>query len=203
MFERAWETYLWTFEGFIITPKKRDAYGNVIPEGEGDREEGKADDSKEKSLQDKATDAASEIAQNVQKNISTIKGEAPKLIQMGQQITGVSTKEELREWVGEQLKLGTACLTEFMRGYRKGRDEEVDRMLHQYFKELDDPGGAEKNMDKKGASQVADSRELGKEEELADDGERRTTPKREKRNWGRRERRRAKTSISRQEYSTN
>jgi hypothetical protein len=46
---------------------------------------------------------------------------------LGQEITGASTKEDLKVWVGDMLKLGTECLTEFMSGYRKGRDEEIDR----------------------------------------------------------------------------
>ena len=100
---------------------------------------------------------------------------------MGQQITGVSTKEELREWVGEQLKLGTACLSQFMRGYRKGRDDEVDRMLHEYFKDLDkqtEPDG-----------KTADE-SLNNQDGENDDN----TNKHAKRfTWGRRERRRLKS----------
>ena len=129
--KRTWDTYLWTFEGFLLAEKKRDADGNIIPDDT--KEESDDDKEEDKTLQDKATDAAEKISQNVQKNISTIKEEAPKLVQMGQQLTGISTKEELREWVSEQLKLGTTCLSEFMKGYKKGRDQEIDRMLHEYF----------------------------------------------------------------------
>ena len=129
--KRTWDTYLWTFEGFLLAEKKRDADGNIIPDDT--KEESDDDKEEDKTLQDKATDAAEQISQNVQKNISTIKEEAPKLVQMGQQLTGISTREELREWVSEQLKLGTTCLSEFMKGYKKGRDQEIDRMLHEYF----------------------------------------------------------------------
>jgi len=173
VWKRAWAKYLWTFEGFLLKEKKRDAEGNIIPQDQQENDPNKEED---KSLHDKATETASKIALNVQKNISTLKEETPKLVQMGQQITGVSTKEELREWVGNQLKLGTACLSEFMKGYRKGRDEEVDRMLHEYFKDLDD----KKEPDEVGADENLDN----------DNGTLKV--KRVKRTWGRRERRRLK-----------
>ena len=38
--------------------------------------------------------------------------------------------------ISESMRLATDCLKEFMAGYRKGRDEEVDKMLHKYFQEL-------------------------------------------------------------------
>eukprot|EP00577_Skeletonema_sp_RCC1716_P025367 CAMPEP_0113433902 /NCGR_PEP_ID=MMETSP0013_2-20120614/35250_1 /TAXON_ID=2843 ORGANISM="Skeletonema costatum, Strain 1716" /NCGR_SAMPLE_ID=MMETSP0013_2 /ASSEMBLY_ACC=CAM_ASM_000158 /LENGTH=185 /DNA_ID=CAMNT_0000323761 /DNA_START=514 /DNA_END=1069 /DNA_ORIENTATION=+ /assembly_acc=CAM_ASM_000158 len=124
-------------EGFLLPVKKRDEHGNIIPDDEVNADED--DDADEKTtMKEKATDAANQMAGNLQKNISTIQEEAPKLIQMGQQATGISSREELRAWVGEQLKLGTACLTEFMKGYRSGRDDEVDKMLHEYFKDLDE-----------------------------------------------------------------
>ena len=178
IFNTVWDKYLWTFEGFLLEEKsKRDKHGNILP-----KEETYADDDsneKNKSLQDKATDAANEVASNVQKNISTMKEEAPKLVQLGQQITGVTTKEELREWVGEQLKLGTACLAEFMKGYRKGRDDEVDRMLHQYFKDEEKSQADGGNDDKVSTDNSSNDAEGTQQR---------------KRPWGRRERRRQKQS---------
>ena len=182
IFHTTWDKYLWTFEGFIRkeTNIKRDSQGNILEEDENENDDTSKKE-KDKSLQDQATEVAGEVASNVQKNISTIKEEAPKLLQLGQQITGVSTKEELREWVGEQLKLGTACLSQFMRGYRKGRDDEVDRMLHEYFKDLDkqtEPDG-----------KTADE-SLNNQDGENDDN----TNKHAKRfTWGRRERRRLKS----------
>jgi hypothetical protein len=52
--------------------------------------------------------------------------------------TKIYTKEDLKKWAGEQLKLATQCVNEFMAGYRSGRDEEVEKMLNQYFKEEGD-----------------------------------------------------------------
>ena len=190
VFRQTWETYLWTFEGFLIKEKRRDADGNVIPEEEeGPDEEGSderpRDESgkgEDRSLQDKASDAAGMIAENVKKNISAITHETPRLVKLGQEITGASTKEELRVWVGDMLKLGTACLTEFMSGYRKGRDEEIDRMLHEYFKELDE--------EKKGPDDDDDA--VAEVDEVGVAAQRRM---RGKRSWGRSERRRLKKAL--------
>jgi hypothetical protein len=101
---------------------------------------------------------------------------------LGQEITGASTKEDLKVWVGDMLKLGTACLTEFMSGYRKGRDEEIDRMLHEYFKELDE--------EKKGPDD--DDDDAAEVDEVGVAAQRRM---RGKRSWGRSERRRLKKAL--------
>ena len=98
---------------------------------------------------------------------------------MGQDATGISSREELRAWVGEQLKLATACLTEFMKGYRSGRDDEVDKMLHEYFKDLDE----QKNDTTTNAAETE-----------SEDTDTRSTKQR--RLWGRKERRRAKAMNS-------
>ncbi|KAK1745167.1 hypothetical protein QTG54_004458 [Skeletonema marinoi] len=176
VFRRTKDTYLWTHEGFLLPVKKRDEHGNIIPDDEVNADED--DDADEKTtMKEKATDAANQMAGNLQKNISTIQEEAPKLIQMGQQATGISSREELRAWVGEQLKLGTACLTEFMKGYRSGRDDEVDKMLHEYFKDLDE----EEPDTTANAADVAQTE----------------SDTRQRRLWGRKERRRAKAKSRR------
>ena len=138
----AWNTYLWTWEGYLIPEKERDEHGNVI--GLKKKEE---DNITKETAKEKATEAATQIAQNVQNNIATIQHEAPKLLTTAQQLTGISTKEELKAWVSEQLKLATECLSMFMKGYREGRDDEVDKMLHEYFKELDDEKQTEESTD--------------------------------------------------------
>jgi hypothetical protein len=183
VFRKTKDTYLWTFEGFLLPEKKRDEHGNIIPDNEDDADEEDVD--KNTTIKDKARDAANQMAGNLQNNISTIQQEAPKLLRMGQEVTGISSREELRAWVGEQLKLGTACLTEFMKGYRSGRDDEVDKMLHEYFKDLDE----EKNE----TSAVGEERN----EADANTGDIHTrSPKRERRSWGRNERRRTKAMSS-------
>lgn len=181
-FRRAWATYLWTWEGWLLPEKKRDEHGNVIEEPEKEEE----DTSTKETMQEKAVDAANQISKNVQKNISTIQQEAPKLLSTAQKLTGISTKEELKEWVSEQLKLGTECLSMFMKGYREGRDEEVDKMLHEYFKELDEEKQND-NSTKEGPEM--NGKESDDESSMSNGSEYKVV---EKRPWGRKERRRLK-----------
>ncbi len=183
IFRRTKDTYLMTFEGFLLPEKKRDENGNIIPDDEVKAEEDDADGIT--TMKEKATDAANQISENVQKNISTIQQEAPKLIEMGQQVTGISSREELRAWVSDQLKLGTACLTEFMKGYRSGRDDEVDKMLHEYFKDLDE--------EKNDTTTITAIDGTSTESENNDTD---TKSPKQRRLWGRKERRRAKAMSS-------
>jgi len=193
VFRKAWEKYLWTYEGFLLKPKKRDEHGNVIIEEDGETNENEGAENNNKSLRDTASDAATGVAKNVQKNITTLQQEAPHFLQMGQQITGVSSKEELREWVRDQLKLGTACLTEFMAGYRNGRDEEIDKMLHAYFNELDDDKTKEEGSTSRDDNRVDDINN-SQDEPKSEVQEQRISGIRA---WGRSERRRLKRLSNR------
>mmetsp|Transcript_33464 Transcript_33464/g.48463 ORF Transcript_33464/g.48463 Transcript_33464/m.48463 type:complete len:93 (-) Transcript_33464:24-302(-) len=67
-----------------------------------------------------------------------LKKRGDEVLKVVKEETGIQTKEELKIWLEEQMKLGVECLSEFMKGYRHGRDEEVDKMLHEYFKDLDE-----------------------------------------------------------------
>jgi hypothetical protein len=207
VWRRTVDTYLWTFEGVFIKEKRRDERGNILPDHDDIKEEEDEDSTVEatkkeeddenniNSLHDKATDAAGTIVQNVQKNISTMKEHTPKIIEMGKEMTGVTNKEELREWVSDKLRLGTACLTEFMRGYRKGRDEEMDRVLHEYFKELDEVKNNESD-----ATTIADPKNDDNDNSLQneeDDVAKQKHRKIERRPWGRSERRRIKVLANR------
>lgn len=188
VFRKTKDTYLWTHEGFLLPEKKRDEHGNIIPDNKDDSDYDEEDVEEKTTIKDKAKDAANQMAGNLQKNISTIQQEAPKLVQMGQQVTGISSREELRAWVGAQLKLGTACLTEFMKGYRSGRDDEVDKMLHEYFKDLDE--------DK---IEISTNHAVDEIQNNVSDGDNTNTrsPKRKRRWLGRKERRHAKAMSSR------
>ena len=77
-----------------------------------------------------------EISSNVAKNVKFLKREGSETLQAVQKKTGIFTVQHLREWAGRQLQLATECVNEFMVGYRQGRDDEVDKMLNQYFQEL-------------------------------------------------------------------
>jgi len=54
---------------------------------------------------------------------------------------GVCTIWDLIEWAVTQIKLASVCVNKFMTGYWKGRDEKMDKMLNEYFKEIDENEG--------------------------------------------------------------
>lgn len=71
----------------------------------------------------------------MKRNFDFVQKEGSYWKSRAQDETGIHTKEDLKKWAGDQMKLASECLSEFMVGYRKGRDDEVDKMLHQYFQE--------------------------------------------------------------------
>jgi hypothetical protein len=79
--------------------------------------------------------SVSDVIDNLEQNMRVVKEEGPKL---SKELTGISNREEFKEWLGEQMKLAIECLSSFMKGYRGGRDEEVEKMLNEYFQELEE-----------------------------------------------------------------
>lgn len=119
----AWRDYRGTWEGF---------FGS-------DQDESKERESKEEAAKSEMKGIiegqAEAVRGNVKRNVAFVKEEGPKFLQFIKDETKIHTKEDLKEWAGEQLKLATQCVNEFMAGYRSARDEEVDKMLNEYFKE--------------------------------------------------------------------
>lgn len=177
-FRRAWNTYLWTWEGTLLSEKKRDEHGNIIGVLKEEKDEDEESTTRE-TMKSKATDVAMHVSQNVQKNVATIQQEAPKLLETAQRLTGITSKEELKQWATDQLKLGTECLSMFMKGYREGRDKEVDNMLHEYFKEMDE--------EKQTASEALESNDM---ESMVNEAPK--SKARDSRPWGRKARRQQK-----------
>jgi hypothetical protein len=94
-------------------------------------------------------DQRDKVTANIEKNIEYVEKEAPKFFDFVRKETKIYTKDDLKRWAGEQLKLATLCLNEFMAGYRSGRDGEMDKMLNEYFKEQDEEADEEESMAKR------------------------------------------------------
>eukprot|EP00978_Attheya_sp_CCMP212_P021608 scaffold63416_cov47-Attheya_sp.AAC.1 len=106
----------------------------VDTDEEKEKEEGTgSNESVEESMQN----ATEKIRENVSRNIETIQRDGPEFVEQLKKETGISTQEDLKRWAAEQMKLAVECLGEFMTGYRKGRDDEVDKMLNEYFVDLE------------------------------------------------------------------
>ena len=126
VFSLAWRDYCITWEGF---------FGSKEDESKEIETREEAAKSEMKEIIESQKEA---VRGNVKRNVAFLKEEGPKFLQFMKDETKIYTKEDLKEWAGEQLKLATQCVKEFMAGYRNGRDEEVDKMLNEYFKEEDD-----------------------------------------------------------------
>jgi hypothetical protein len=114
-----WEGFF-TSQGFIVQSKDDDVQINT----------------KEVALA--AEKKKTEVTANVKRNVEFVKEESTKLRDQVREQTGIHTTEDLRRFAGDMMKLATECVKEFMTGYRKGRDDETEKMLTQYFQELDD-----------------------------------------------------------------
>ncbi len=75
------------------------------------------------------------IQSNLTKNIESVKGSAQDLVDLAKEKTDIHSRDDLQKVASDMMKLATACLKEFMVGYREGRDQEIDRVLHEYFQE--------------------------------------------------------------------
>ena len=91
--------------------------------------------------------AGDEVAENARRNAEFLKVESERLRESVREATGIRTKDDLKKFAGEAMKLASECVREFMAGYRKGRDDETEKMLNQYFQDLDDDDGSKAESD--------------------------------------------------------
>lgn len=126
-----WALYMWTWRGFMSSR------GFIVVDPLDKVEAEKVES--EKEIQDtmlRIGATKEEVMAQAKANAEFLKDEALSLKEQVQEHTGIHTKEDLRRWAAEMMRLASECVSEFMKGYRKGRDDEVERMLTQYFEEL-------------------------------------------------------------------
>jgi hypothetical protein len=110
---KALDLYLSTWEGTILrAPKKETAIAGPVGESKGD-----------------------EIRSNVAQNLEVARREGTDMIEQAKEQTGIRNQKDLKAFASDTMRLATECLKEFMAGYREGRDNEIDKMLHEYFQE--------------------------------------------------------------------
>jgi hypothetical protein len=92
-----------------------------------------------------------DVGDNASRNLDVARVEAKQLLEQAKERSGIRSQEDLRNFASNMMQLATDCLKEFMTGYRKGRDEEVDKMLNEYFQsiEQDDENEAPKRRRRK------------------------------------------------------
>lgn len=123
----AWADYKFTWVGFFNQNRKDKA----INEEELRDENGVFIDT------EKLLEKQKELRNNVDRNVETIKEGGGAVLDEMKEITGIHNNRDLKKWAMEQLKLANECVGDFMKGYREGRDEEVDKMMNEYFKDID------------------------------------------------------------------
>jgi hypothetical protein len=203
-FRDVWTTYYNTFQGWETEEERierereeRRTKGLPVDDAEGEDETETETVYEIEYDEDALRRKQKEITDNVGRNLNIAHSTGQDLLEKAKEKTGIRTKEDLKIWAGEQMKLATACLSEFMGGYREGRDEEVDRMLNEYFKDLDETDEEEKSgNDNTGGMKSPGSTPAEKGEDGADadddedgDADRSTQPSEKKAGRRRRKRR--------------
>lgn len=122
-----WEDYKWTWRGF------RTSKGLFVEDETEAAESEKKRQDQQKHLQAKAE----EVTAQAKANAEFVKDEALSLRQQIRDQTGIHSQEDLRKWAADMMRLASECVNEFMKGYRKGRDDEVEKMLTEYFQEIE------------------------------------------------------------------
>jgi hypothetical protein len=121
IFRQAWIEYraswdgFWTSQGFLVEDSNT-----------------KSSDEFKKTMREKQK----EVEANVKRNVKFLKRGAAALQKEVSERSGIQTTEDLKRVAAEGMKLMTECVKEFMAGYRKGRDDEVEKMLNEYFQQL-------------------------------------------------------------------
>lgn len=120
----AWRDYRSTWEGFTTSK-------GFLVEDQEEIEQQRKD--RRESFDSKRD----EVLGNVRRNADFLKDEAEEVRTLLRARTGVNSTEDLRKWAADMMRLASDCVNQFMSGYRKGRDDEVEKMLTQYFQELE------------------------------------------------------------------
>jgi hypothetical protein len=78
-----------------------------------------------------------DIGDNASRNLRLVRRDAQYLLEQAKERTGIRSQEDVKALASEMMQIATECIKEFMAGYRQGRDQEIDKMLHEYFKDED------------------------------------------------------------------
>jgi hypothetical protein len=131
--KEVWRQYKWTWKGFFTDKDKLPPDHLIYRTKEEEEEEEmrrhqKQDDaaSTEDTTSTTTTLSVVDILRNLRRNISQLRTEGPKV---AQQITGLTSQDEVKLWVGDQMRLALDCISHFMQGYREGRDMEIQNIL--------------------------------------------------------------------------
>ena len=126
--QRTMKEYRYTWQGFLTSR------GFLV---EDDEPPSKKIDTQPDDLTVTAREKQKEVTENAQRNAKFLEEEAYAFRKEVHDRTGIKNTDDLKRVAGEMMQLASECVKEFMSGYRKGRDDEVEKMLTQYFEDLE------------------------------------------------------------------
>lgn len=122
--------YRESWNGFFTSPGIFVEDTTTAVDGDTSNSEGST---RTNSREDVMKKTGEQITANVRRNARFLKGASEKI----RKETGIETVEDLKNMAADTMRLLSECVKQFMAGYRKGRDDEVDKMLTEYFQELE------------------------------------------------------------------
>ena len=142
VFRQAWAMYKETWQGFSDESQRNNQEG--VDSTEKDQNSGTGVDEEVDNASKRKDNT---MKSNVERNLEFTRREGKAFLEEAKKQTGIKNSDDLKAFAAEQMKLANTCLKEFMAGYRQGRDEEIDRMLHEYFQDGDSQKGKGSNDD--------------------------------------------------------
>jgi hypothetical protein len=76
-----------------------------------------------------------DVGDNAARNLRIARKDAQMILDQAKERTGIQNTDDLKVLAADMMEVASECIKEFMSGYRKGRDGEIDKMLNEYFKD--------------------------------------------------------------------
>ena len=122
----AWRDYKETWVGFTTSK-------GILVQDQNDVEQQQLAETRKEAIESKKK----EVLRNMKRNRRFLQATAMKIRHEVRTRTGITSMEDIKQYAADAMRLATECLQQFMSGYRKGRDDEVEKMLTQYFQQLE------------------------------------------------------------------
>jgi hypothetical protein len=135
-YRSTWEGF-WTSKGFIVEHQVEEE-GKEKDKGSNDPDKtDKKDKVDDKDKNDHPTGQKESndvnIQRNIRRNVQFLKTSSASLKENMSQQTGIRTAQDAKLMAQDGMRLFNEVIHEFMTGYRKGRDDEVERMLTEHY----------------------------------------------------------------------
>jgi len=142
--QQTWTCYKLTWEGFLSSQQQN----NHIHDTQQQQDPAQDDEQKQQlrnELQQQVIETTQQIQSNLKTNIQTLQQTSQEVLQYAKDTTQIHNKTDFKRWIMMQMQLLTDMVREFMNGYRQARQEEMERTITLYFKDLDNDENQKKN----------------------------------------------------------